>query len=399
MEKDIQSLKNIERFLSTKLVKVLKTLNIECVNFIVIGNSLSTGYSMSDSIAPFFDQNDILKKVLINNGIKVNSYNFATPTNNSNEIILDNINKDRSIEYIKQVLARQLKFDKAIDLERDFYFQDVIMYRKEGIIPLSTIKKEIYEKYYKIKEEDKDITINNIIKSKNSSTQNIVIFNGCTGELMDTIFRGGSIFETRSHLKLEMINLSKILTELLNKDEDIIITVGSIPKFTLKNIPLFSPIIDPYNKIISNRVREIPNSYITYPTRIELLHKKNNKLVLDCHGNQLEYNNLTNSFIRTINKNIIPKDIATAYRKVIKEEIERLYISTDKFDMDIIINMIEEIFKNKSSQCYKYKNDLIKGIKDFLYEYFKYYHIYYFPTDKEKVETLLKKQQNILNRV
>ncbi len=398
MESEKKKSEDLEKLFSIRLVNILKTLNINNVNFIVIGNSLSSGYSMSDFVAPFFDQKDILKNTLTNNGIQMNSYNFATPANNSNEIILDNINKDRSIEYVKQILSRQLKFDKTIDLERDFYSYDVLKYRKEGIIPISTIKKEVYERHYKPQEEDKDITIGNIIKSSDKGTQNIVIFNGCTGELMDTIFRGGNIFETRSHLKLEMINLSKILTELLNKDENIMITVGLIPEFTIKNIPIFSPIIDPYNKIISNRVREIANSYTTYPIRIELLHRKNNKLVMDCHGNELEYNNLTNSFIRAISKNIIAKDISSAYRKVMKEEVEKLLRTSDNFNTDLILCLIERIFKDKKAICYKYKDELIKGIEDFLYEYFKYYHIYYFPTDKEKVENLLKSQQKVLNK-
>lgn len=398
MKKSELELVNGTKRQAIKLSEIAKTLNINNINFIVIGNSLSTGYSMSDFIAPFFDQKEVLKKILNNNGIEIHNYNFATPTNNSNEIILDNIYKDRSIAYVKEILSRELRFEEAIDLERDFYFNDVIRYRKEGIIPISSIKKEVYDQYYKIKPEDKDITINSIIKNSNPNTKNIVIFNGCTGELMDTIFRGGSLFETRGHLKLEMINLSKILTELYKKDEDIIIIVGSIPTFTLKGIPILSPIIDPYNKIISNRVKEIPNSYLARPIEIELVHKKNNKIVLDCHGNHLEYNDLTNSFIRTINNNIIPKEITSSYRKIMREEIDKLFRTSDVINTDIILSLIEEIFKDKYKTCYKYKNELIKGIEDFLYEYFKYYHIYYFPTDKEKVENLLKSQQKVLGK-
>lgn len=398
MSKSESELINSTKRQTIKLSEIVKTLNINNINFIVIGNSLSTGYSMSDFIAPFFDQKEVLKKILNNNGIETHNYNFATPTNNSNEIILDNICKDRSIAYVKEVLSKELRFEEAVDLERNFYFNDVIRYRKEGVIPISSIKKDVYEKHYKIQEEDKDVTINSIIKNSNPNTKNIVIFNGCTGELMDTIFRGGSLFETRGHLKLEMINLSKILTELYKKDEDIIIIVGSIPTFTLKGIPIFSPIIDPYNKIISNRVKEIPNSYLARPTEIELVHKKNNKVVLDCHGNHLEYNDLTNSFIRAINNNIIANDITSSYRKIMRERLDELFRKTDTFDINIILNLLDEIFKEKKSIYYKYKSEVIKGIEDFLYEYFKYYHIYYFPTDKEKVESLLKQQQKVLSR-
>lgn len=398
MQKGELELVNITKRQAIRLSEIAKTLNINNINFIVIGNSLSAGYSMSDFVAPFFDQKEALKKILNSRGIETYNYNFATPTNNSNEIILDNICKDRSIEYVKEVLSKELRFEKVVDLKRDFYFADVIRYRKEGVIPISSVKKDVYEKSYKIQEEDKDITINSIIKNSDSNTKNIVILNGCTGELMDTIFRGGSLFKTRDHLKLEMINLSKILSELYKKGEDIIIIVGSIPTFTLKGIPIFSPIIDPYNKIISNRVKEIPNSYLARPIEIELVHKKNNKVVLDCHGNHLEYNDLTNSFIRAINNNIIANDITSSYRKVMREKLDEMFRKADKFDTSIILNLLDEIFKEKKSIYYKYKNEVIKGIEDFLNEYFKYYHIYYFPTDKEKVESLLKKQQKVLSR-
>lgn len=395
---------------SRTLIDVIKNTSIDNINFIIIGNSLSSGYSMSDNIAPFFDQYNILKKLLSKNNINYSINNFSIIAGNSNANILDIILNNRSIKYIKEINAHELQFDKSIDKKNYTKFSDVAHYKTTGFQPLGTVTKTSYQNNYQINDSDEDICILNILKQRADNTQNIVIFNGFTGEFMDSIFRDGKLKFIPSLLHDEYVNLSIILKTIVVNDPKVMTIVGSVPHFTIGKVPVIAPLVNPNNRHIARTVNMKTNSYTTDQINIKLLHNKDGKPILDCHGNHLQYLDLSRSFIECAHNNLLANDLFLSYRNFLKEYLDEwtrqdLYNGEQTpiypqayLNHEEISNMLDNIFIQKANIKDEYKEQLIKALQLFSKEYIKSYHNDFYPTDKQRILRQLNEQQLILKK-
>lgn len=87
-----------------KLANLFKKLNIQKVNFIVLGNSIAAGYNFTGKIIPLLNRNPFLFKLLKEQSIDVKLYNYVRPETNNNENILSWIVNNQTIAEVYEIL-------------------------------------------------------------------------------------------------------------------------------------------------------------------------------------------------------------------------------------------------------------------------------------------------------
>ena len=402
-EKNESRLINDYNFNSQQLVNALVCANVTNVNFIVLGNSLSSGYSMSDQIKPFFDQNDILKNYLALNNITYNVYNFGLVAGNSNGNILNVLNENRSLEYIKKIFAHDLNFASSVANDKKIGAAEIKTYKQTGYLPVGTISEQDYQDFYKINEADNTIKILDLLKEKKPDGQNIVIINGFTGELMDMIFRGGKLELLPQYLKDEFKNMYAILKTIIAQDHEVMIILGAVPNFTLNRgrIPVLGPVISLYNRAIKDNIQSVTNTYVTKAINIGLLHNNEGHIITDCHGNQSEYLALSNSFVKTGAENFLSNRLFSLYQQAFKNYIESYYLEpTTKYSIDygLLSGELNDILEYLITSNSQNNSKLLIGLTRFRDYYNKYYHDSFFPTGKKEINKLLESQKLILKK-
>ncbi len=402
-EKNESKLINDYNVNSQQLVASLVGADVSHVNFIVLGNSLSSGYSMSDQIKPFFDQNDILKNHLTLNNIAYDIYNFGLVAGNSNGNILNVLNENRSLEYIKKVFAHDLNFAESVANSKKIGAAEIKAYKRTGYLPVGTISEQDYQDFYKINEADNTIKILDLLKDKKAGAQNIVIINGFTGELMDMIFRGGKLELLPHYLKEEFKNMYAILKTIIAQDHEVMIILGAVPNFTLNRgrIPVLGPVIGLYNRAIKENIESVTNTYVTKSINIGLLHNNEGHIIADCHGNQTEYLALSNSFVKTGADNFLSNHLFTLYQNAIKNYIESYYLEpSTKYSIDygLLSGELNDILEYLITSNSQNNSKLLSGLTMFRNYYNKYYHDSFFPTGKKEINELLESQKLILKK-
>lgn len=390
------------------LSKMLQQTGIKHINFVVIGNSLASGYSMSEEIAPFFDQFRFIKQELLENGITSNIYNWAIPHDNSNEKILQILQENTSLEKIKRIQAYHLRFPYSIDNSDPIGFDDVVKYKTEGVLPLGEISKKTYDRYFKIQEGDENIKILDTLSDNNPEVLVIPIIMGNTGELCDTLSRGGNLRFLKENESLENRNLYDILQKIIEVNSSIMILVGQIPHFYLNKLPVSHIITGPMNRKIKDITDSMPGVYLTGAINFNLIHKnaanKPNNTILDVHGDALQYIKMTNKFMETINANYLGNRLAAKYRSITKKYIEQWMMnntisdSTPRlmFDGEVLAAILDQAFMEETKCNDFFAQEYIRGIDEFLEHYDKRYHAKYFPTDPEKIHNQLENHKDKL---
>lgn len=388
---------------SQELIDSLICTKVKDVNFIVLGNSLSSGYSMSDKIKPFFDQYNILKEQLTKNNINYNIYNFGLIAGNSNGNILNLLNDNKSLEYIKKVFAHDLDFDSSVGNSKIVGANDIAEYKSTGRVPIGSITEPDYKNFYAINASDQETRILDLLEKKDSGVQNIVILNGFTGELMDMIFRGGKLELLPKYLKAEFRNMYAILKTIIAHDDEVMIIVGAVPEYTLTGgrVPVLGPVISLYNRAIKENIQSTTNSYLTKSINIGILHNNEGHIIVDCHGNQTEYLALSNSFIQTAADNFIINRIFTLYNKTIKKYIESYNTEPTahySIDYGLLFGELNDILEYKLTNNPKNNSKLLAGLTKFREYYNTYYHDDFFPTSKKEINNQFDAQKLILKK-
>ncbi len=245
IKKSKEFLEITERYLN--LVKANK------VNFIGLGNSLSSGWSaVNQDVRPF-----ILKlKMILNEkiqeaGIDINFYNYSIPANNSNKQILEFIKQNPTETDVKKHFESDVKQWKE-------YFNNTL-----------------FENYIDLNKALKLYPNSNIdfLSNYDNDSVTISLLNGCTGSLLHYLNQKFSLENIHKGFAEDKDNLI-ILIEYLKKLKENyknIIFIGNFPYISTPIGLIINRYID---KIINNDIRNIcedNNIYYFGKNQISLL--------------------------------------------------------------------------------------------------------------------------------
>lgn len=267
---------------------ILHQNQISSVNFIIIGNSIASGYSVASKIQLFFDRNQSLFKELKKQKITYSTYHFSQPYNNSNQTIFNWI-KDNQTQ--KEVLNQQIKH---------YFFSS----RKE--IDQNNINIQTLKKYFS--KNIKDIRgIQDLIKYQKQNHLNIIIFIGNTGATMDYV-ENNKIFNSCKAIilgaKKDFYDCQKITKYISKLNPKNLIVVMDLPFHETFPFIFLNWIIFIFNRLvrITNRYQNI--IFSKGGTVVIKQYHVGNQRVFDVHPDKNHYLNMINFCMASINSKI-----------------------------------------------------------------------------------------------
>lgn len=265
-----------------RLVESLKRLGVKHLNLIGLGTSLTSGFSATDLIKPFLNRAEDLKKILAENGITLNLYNFSTPQKNREKEIHKWIEKDVPMSELNRRTVSSLDaLGIKVDTENDY--------------PL---------------EPENDACFRDANKDSGNDSMNIVVYNGFTGSFLDVPSRSGGpdaksmilgalkkgLLRLRlfKAFKQDRIGAEAIFQTIQAQNPNTQVYVQGIP--LIKGVSGFLTKLFLINRKIKNVCKKFSNVVYVPPAPINGTHKcsglynqEEGKQVFDFHPNQPEY--------------------------------------------------------------------------------------------------------------
>lgn len=285
--------------LNKKLAIFFKKHSIKNFRLISLGNSIASGYSMTRTIKPLLLRNESLETIMKDNGIHLERHNFARAQNNNDE-------------HFFEYLVTNMKESEINILNRVDYSGGPTGMPNNGIS-----QKEI-DRYYPT-EIEQDLGLQDLILEKNINIANVIIYNGCTGSLLDNWLRSGTLIEkltygiNRDARSLEAI-LKFIQSHNRKNNTNTQVYLCGVPNFLGVRI----------SEIINAKLKRIAKQYanVVYvePIISKLIYKpilssanincndpqfesKRYTLPFDIHYDEEEYLKLNNNIMEAINNN------------------------------------------------------------------------------------------------
>lgn len=265
----------------------LKNKKIKEVNFIILGNSLASGYTVVNKIRLFFDRNEDLLEKLKEAKIVTHKYHFAQPYDNENSKILSWLkNNQTSVE----VFAGQKRN----------YFMGA---RKE--IDKWNIDEKTLESFF-AENMKENLGVKDLIKKNEVGKLNLVIFLGNTGETMARV-KDENIFHyikaSAIGLKKDLINFQRIITYLANLNEKTLVLIMGIPRHQTFIFRIFNLLIRGFNywcKKVAEKEKNI--LFIDGEKMVVKRYKVNGENLLDLHPDDESYLYMLTQCMRGLNK-------------------------------------------------------------------------------------------------
>lgn len=269
-------------------VKILQKREISHVNFIIIGNSLASGYTISSKIKPFFDRNKNLFKKLKKAQILYNTYHFVQPYDNSNRVIFNWIQNNQTQ---KEVLDQQIKH----------YFSGPRKEIDKYNIDLKTLKKYFFKNI-----KDKR-GIQDLIKNQKQNNLNITLFLGNTGATMDCV-ENNSIKNSCKAIwlgaKKDLIDFKKIIKYIYNLNHKNLIVIVNLPFHERFPFIIFDVVIIIFNRIVKFISPKSKNIIFTRGGTIEAkYYQVGDQKIFDIHPDKKRYIKTLYHCMYGINKN------------------------------------------------------------------------------------------------
>lgn len=327
-----------------ELIKLLEIYDIEKINLTSVGNSIATGYSMSDCIKPLLLRNDDLLSKL--NG-RISIYSFARAQDNNDEHIYNWLISNK----------RQSEINRLVELD----------FTSEKGMPHDTITDDLVKEYYSFS----DIGFNDLVCLDSSNLANILVYNGVTGSFLDNITRGGK--KDLNGFNRDLISLEAILKYIYLKAPNTQVYVCGVPNIAKINIVGF----------INRKIKEIcahySNAVYVSPVPQSIIYKRDGKIVLDVHYNEEEYLKLNTSIISSIVENYGFVRILTEIDLLLKE-----YSSDSHYGVSSI-NVNDVIGQVLSSKKLSFNE--LKRIEKYYKEKYPYDYFY---TKKDEISDLIR---------
>ena len=344
------------------LIDILKRQDKK-VNFVIIGNSLSAGYSIIEDTIPYLYRNQEFIKELDSNNIFYSIYHFATPRNNENSAILFNLIKEINIKDINTKVDNDIKF-----------FNNELNW--------SGINRDKLSKYYDINETENK-SVREILEDNNAI--NIIILNCCTGGCL-ALFNRGNKLEKALFLKgifKDLRDYNFILMYLYYINKNSLLFINSIPNITFPLYRILNLAID----MINFKIKQISNRYcntifIKQP-RIKGFYKSNKQI--DFHPNNKEYEMLVKNTTINLSNNIEELLLLQDLNSFMFKHLEVNLKNIENLNNKTLINKEVKIILEKYDQ--KINN---KGLKRYVKYFNKVYPYQFVGLDRNLITIILK---------
>lgn len=339
---------------SEHFIEILEKLGVKNLNMASVGNSLSAGYSKCDKILPFTMRSNIYK--LSKN---VNCFSYARVRRNEDINILRWYNNNISHKEINALNIDDIAVKQHAYVEKHWDEQ--------------TLKN--YE----------DIAIKNNIgfKDFNLLDNNIIIYNGFTGEFTNA-FRKGNTSEKITALtafKKDVENAKLVLNQIYIDNPNTQVYVCGLPNI------MGSGIISVLDKHIKNICKQIPNTvYLPGVIRNSFFYLDGQK-EFDIHYSQPEYIELWNNITKAMIDNYVPKKFIISLLEKLKQYsllVEKE--STISYGDEQVIEQIIKEEVEKHMPLFIKSNQNIDSAADTIANYYDKNFLSTFPcTPREKV--------------
>ena len=355
----------MQQELNSRLASIFKEYKISKFILTSLGNSIASGYSFARITKPLLLRNESLEKIMFESGILLNTHHFARAHSN---------NENRINEW----LVANIKESEIHKMNRSDYSGSKTSELTHGL------DKQKIDEYYPIEMKD-DKGLQDIILESDNDLTNIVIYNGCTGSLLDSITRGGKLSQKLTYgVKKDMIGLEAILKYIQASNRynssNTQVYICGVPNFLGLNI----------SEIVNSKLKKVARQYsnVTYVDSIKskFLYKsvmdenmdnlssfqafiKRNLPTFDIHYDELEYLKFNNNIIKSIANNyIINRAIINVDRQLFKFASDLELKNHDLIgDNKTIQDMVTNTIMNEYSQI----NDPGKK-KEFIDKIYKY---------------------------
>ena len=325
-----------QRLLNQELALLFRKQNITKFQMTSYGNSIATGYSMVRPTKPLLLRNQTIEKIMKANGITLCRYHFSRAQNNNDARLFDYLIRNVRLSDIYKMNRND--FGTGPTSMPTFGFK---RRHQEG----KGLSKEELDYYYPLEVED-DRTIQDVFFETDSSLANIVVYNGCTGAFLNNCTRNKKLHFMQG-IQEDTISLEAILSYIQNHNR-----IGkSNTQVYLCGVPNFLGIY--LSEVINGRLKRIAKKYANTiyvePVKSRLFYPSigSKKHQFDVHYDELEYLELNNHILQSIEKNY------TTTAAMI--DIDRKFLSLNKqleFQTSSIVSD-EDYAYNKMSAVWK----------------------------------------------
>lgn len=297
-----------------KVAQKLTKLGINNLNISSLGNSIASGYSMLRKIKPLLNYNETLKSDLKNYNINLQTFNFSRAEDNcdaktyemiENNISLSEINILNWIDYAGNHLP-------------------IIKDKKGNFIGMTDEMKQAYFP----QKIDNDIRIRDII-NPSKDFNNIIIYNGGTGSVLDNLSRDGK-HKLTFGIKKDMYSIDSIMRkiEILNERD----LEHNFTQVYLCGAPkYFIPVTDLINNKLKQIARRYPHVSYVEPAKAPLIQKNiNSEIGIDFHYDEKGYKILNLNIMNKIKEDyIVNRSVIKTVKKFKDANDEAFYKSVN----------------------------------------------------------------------
>lgn len=310
-----------------EFINIVNENDLDNIEMIAVGNSISNGYSLKDDIVPLLLRNDDLITKLDNNSIEYSFYSFSRPEDNCDRHIYNYYVQGYSISDVNKMVH--------VDLNKENTRMDS-----------SYITEEDLENYYPT--VGCDLSLNDIV-NKNDGSSTIIVYNGFTGSFLDVVTRDGTnVFKKMSN---DLFYIDAFCNDVYMSNSDVQIYICGVPNILNINA----------TNIINARLVAITEKYpnVSYvkPAPVKVFYNTENGIKLDIHPDKDEYLILNKNIINSINENYMSNKIATDIYKSLIELNNTAQFEYTNYDIDYIKSYIE----NKLEVTYSDVSDDVKN--------------------------------------
>lgn len=342
--KQISSVEDVLNHENNEFISMLDSNDIQSVNMVAVGNSISFGYSAKDDIIPLLLRNEKLA-----NDPRINMYHYSRAQFNCDGHFLEYMSKDYHISDINSIVRNDLSSETS-GLNHDYITQQQI------------------DEYYPLT-LDYDPTLSELISEDDSV--NIIIYNGDTGLFLDRLTINGDF--SYSAFEEELYDVDYFCKNIYLNNSKTQIYLCGIPKYL--NIGLS-------DALVNNKIKEIADRYtnVTYvePAASRVLYDTENGLQGDMHYNKDEYLILNKNIINSINENYVSNMLATEiYKSLIELSADFEFNDIDnRFNMSMVEELINGIFNKYPNLTDEDKKKAIEKIKPLFEKDFGSYFVF-----------------------
>lgn len=265
----------------------LKNKKIEEVNFIILGNSLASGYTVVNKIRLFFDRNEDLLEKLKKAKIVAHKYHFAQPYDNENSKILAWLKNNQTSA---EIFAGQKKN----------YFTGP---RKE--IDKWNIDEKTLESFF-AENMKKNLGVRDLIQKNEAGKLNLVIFLGNTGETMARVKDENVLHYIKASiegLKKDLINFKEIIAYLVNLNKKTLVLIMGVPKHQAFLFRIFNLLIRAVNRWCKKVAEKEKNVLFTDGGGMLVKrYKVNGEDLLDLHPDDENYLRMLTQCMKGLNR-------------------------------------------------------------------------------------------------